>query len=82
MRGWDGGKRVWGRKRWLAVDSAGLIHAAAVRPADVPEGEGGQERLRQAGEAGQLRQVAVVWVREQLGWRVEVVRRRGRAFAV
>ncbi|MDW8055039.1 MAG: IS5/IS1182 family transposase, partial [Anaerolineae bacterium] len=65
-----------------------------VRPADVPEGEGGRELLRQAVEAGRLRQVAVVWaeggyaggfeawVRERLGWRVEVVRRRGRAFAV
>ncbi|MCS7324472.1 MAG: hypothetical protein NZ532_03925 [Thermoflexales bacterium] len=90
--GW--GQAGLGRKRWLAVDGAGLIHVAAVCAVDVPECEGGRELLRQAVEAGRLRQVAVVWadggyaggfeawVRARLGWRLEVVRRRGRAFAV
>ncbi|MCS6772638.1 MAG: transposase, partial [Thermoflexales bacterium] len=52
----------------------------------------GRELLRQAVESGRLQRVARVWVdggyaggfeawvRESLGWQVEVVRRRGRAF--
>ncbi|MCS6774274.1 MAG: hypothetical protein NZ693_09230 [Thermoflexales bacterium] len=79
---------MWGRKRWVAVDSAGLIHAAAVRAADMPEGEGGRALLRQAVELGRLQRVATVWmdggyaggfeawVREPLGWQMEVVLRR------
>jgi putative transposase len=36
-RGFDAGKKVWGRKRVLLVDTLGLVHAAQVVPASVQD---------------------------------------------
>jgi putative transposase len=39
-RGYDGGKKLSGRKRHLLVDTSGLVLNAAVHPADVPDRDG------------------------------------------
>jgi putative transposase len=57
-RGYDGGKKVRGRKRFVMVDSLGLIIALLVRPADVQDRDGGRwlvESVR--GRCPRLREV-------------------------
>ncbi len=44
-RGFDGGKRVKGRKRHLIVDTLGLMVEVAVTPANVHDTKGGQKAL-------------------------------------
>jgi putative transposase len=44
-RGYDGGKRVKGRKRHLVVDTLGLMVEVAVTPANVHDTKGGQKAL-------------------------------------
>ncbi len=46
-RGYDGAKKVTGRKRHLAVDSLGLLLAVAVTAADVPDAVAAREVLGQ-----------------------------------
>ena len=41
-RGYDGGKKVKGRKRHLLVDTGGLLLRAVVHPANVADREGGK----------------------------------------
>jgi transposase len=78
---------VKGRKRHLLVDTQGLVLAALVHAADVPDRDGGRllletvpdlrerfPRLRHlwvdVGYQGRF----VTWVKETLGWSVEVVK--------
>jgi putative transposase len=80
-RGYDGAKRLAGRKRHILVDTGGLVLAARVHGADVPDRDGGRRLLED--EKGFPR-VGLVWAdgaytarfREwlwhQLGWRLEV----------
>ncbi len=82
-RGYDGGKKVKGRKRHLLVDTEGLVLKARVHPADDPDGTGARPLL--AALAGLLPRLELVWVdggykkafaewvTATLGWRVEVV---------
>ncbi|XXF76350.1 IS5 family transposase [Myxococcaceae bacterium GXIMD 01537] len=85
-RGYDGGKRVKGRKRHLLVDTEGLVHELLVHPANVQDRDGAQlllggksredfPRMRKlwvdSGYAGQCKG----WLEENFGWEVEVVRR-------
>jgi putative transposase len=46
-RAWDGGKKMDGRKRHLAVDSLGLILAVVVTAGDVLDGVGGAACLKE-----------------------------------
>lgn len=46
--GYDAGKRIKGRKRYLLVDTLGLVLGAVVTAANVPEREGAQSLLGQA----------------------------------
>ncbi|MHA7630819.1 IS5 family transposase [Corallococcus sp. M7] len=84
--GYDGGKKVKGRKRHLLVDTEGLVHALLVHPANVQDRDGAQlllggkskedfPRMRKlsvdSGYAGQ----AKCWLEEKFGWEVAVVRR-------
>lgn len=83
--GWDGGKKVGGRKRHLVVDCLGLVLAVAVTAASVQDREapvGLLERLRglyfstrlvwaDGGYAGRL----VDWAAENLHLILEIVRR-------
>jgi putative transposase len=47
QRGYDGGKKVKGRKRHIAVDTLGLVMAVVVTAANVSDGRGACELLKQ-----------------------------------
>jgi putative transposase len=84
-RGYDGGKKIRGRKRHLLVDTEGLLIKAKVHSAKVPDQDGlrlllesartGLWRLKHlwvdAGYQGRGRR----WAEEQMGLSVEVVRK-------
>jgi putative transposase len=80
-RGYDGAKRLAGRKRHILVDTGGLVLAARVHGADLPDRDGGR-RLLEDGEG--LPRMGLLWAdvaytggfREwlwrRLGWHLEV----------
>lgn len=82
-RGFDGGKKVWGRKRHLLVDTLGLLLKVVVHPASLHDRLGaklvlgalgpGYPRLQliwaDQGYAGALRQ----WTKEHTGITLQVV---------
>ncbi len=84
-RGYDGGKKIHGRKRHLLVDTEGLVLKAKVLSAKVPDQDGikllleaARDRLPRlshlwvdAGYQGRGRR----WAKEVLGLSVEVVRK-------
>jgi putative transposase len=86
-RGYDGAKRLSGRKRHILVDTGGLVLAAQVHGADLPDRDGGRKLL---GEQSDLPRLELVWadgaytggfrewLGEERGWRVEVPRHRDR----
>lgn len=90
-RGYDGGKRMSGRKRHLLVDTLGLILKAVVQPANEPDGRGGIEVLELAREqTGKVQHLwadaayrgeFVKWAERELGWTVEIVTRAADALA-
>jgi putative transposase len=87
-RGYDGGKKVKGRKRHLMVDTQGLVLKATVHSAKVQDREGikllleltARDRLPQrlshlwmdAGYTGEGK--GADWVERVLGWTAEIVR--------
>ena len=87
-RGYDGAKKVKGRKRHLLVDTQGLVLEARVHGAQIQDREGikllldtaARERLPErlshlwldAGYTGQDRGAG--WVKSVLGWTAEIVR--------
>jgi putative transposase len=88
-RGYDGAKRVKGRKRHILVDTGGLLLSVTVHGADLHDREGGR-RLMSADLRGKMPPLELVWAdgayagrfgewaREERGWRVEVVHRPDR----
>jgi putative transposase len=84
-RGYDGGKRVKGRKRHILVDALGLPLAVCVHAADLQD-RAGAHLLVDAVAVDALPNLNVVWadqgyagplaawLHEARGWRVEVVR--------
>src|ERR687893_1081694 len=85
QRGYDGGKKVRGRKRHLLVDTEGLVLKAKVHSAKVPDQDGIKLLLRTARERlPRLSHLWVdagyqgrgkAWVEQILGLSVEVVHR-------
>jgi putative transposase len=88
-RGYDGGKKVLGRKRHIAVDTLGLLLAVAVTGAGVDDARAAPEVLSQLHEQEYPR-LKVVWAdgkyhnhalnewktqQKNLRWRLEVVSR-------
>ena len=87
IRGYDGGKKVKGRKRHLLVDTQGLVLKAKVHPASVTDRDGIKpllERVREhfrrlshlwldAGYNGKGK--GKDWVEKELGMTAQVVRR-------
>jgi transposase len=83
-RGYDGGKKVHGRKRHLLVDTLGLVLGVKVHEADVQDRAGATVLLEplegrfprlglvwaDAGYTGKLRE----WLGSRLGWRLQVVK--------
>jgi putative transposase len=86
-RGYDGGKKVKGRKRHLLVDTEGFVLKAKVHSAKVKDYEGIKPLLEHAGEKfprlshlwldGGYRgeDKGKDWVEKGLGWTVELVER-------
>jgi putative transposase len=84
-RGYDGGKKISGRKRHLLVDTNGLILDVLVHPANITDRQGAKFLLSplkdvfprlsliwaDSGYAGKLED----WVKEKLGWTLEIVKR-------
>ena len=83
VRGFDGAKRVSGRKRHVLVDTLGLVLKAVVHPADVQDRAGVPLPLDGIARAfPRLEHVwldqgytgsGVAWIAEHLGWSTEVV---------
>jgi putative transposase len=89
QRGYDGGKKVHGRKRHLLVDTQGLVLKAKIHSAKVPDQDGLRLLLKSAREEllPRLKHLWVDagyegsgkrWAEEALGLSVEVVRRPGK----
>ena len=86
-RGYDGGKKVKGRKRHILVDTEGFVLKAKVHSAKVMDYEGIKTLLQRADErfprlcspvAGRglpRRGQGRDWVRKTLGWSVDLVER-------
>ena len=87
-RGYDGGKKVKGRKRHLLVDTQGLVLRAKVHSAKIMDWDGIEPLLAQADlKFPRLKQLWLDagyrgedkgrgWVQKALGWSVELVERR------
>lgn len=88
-RGYDGGKRVNGRKRHVLVDVMGLVLAVCVHAADVQDRAGARLVVESTApvELGSLgiawaeqgyTGALADWLHETRGWRLEVVRHADR----
>jgi putative transposase len=88
-RGYDGAKKINGRKRHLLVDTGGLVMKAKVHPADLADREGARILLDRVGEpfpslrhlwadAGYRGADLRRWITEGLGLSLEIVQRRSR----
>ncbi len=85
-RGYDAGKKATGRKRHFLVDTEGFLAELVVHPANLSESAGARLVLTKAKVAGRaLGKVwvdagyqagVVAWAAEELGYGLEVVRRR------
>ena len=89
VRGYDGAKKVKGRKRHIIVDTEGLLLRVAVQPANLGDREGLKALLSPTAaltrafprmkklwlDQGDLSKKLAAWVAKHLGWEVEVVRR-------
>jgi len=85
QRGYDGAKRMAGRKRHILVDTNGLLLAARVHGADLHDRDGGRRLLAEDLQR-ELPRLELVWadgaytggfgewLEEERGWRVEVPR--------
>jgi putative transposase len=90
-RGYDGGKKMSGRKRHFLVDTSGLVLNAVVHPADVADCDGarlilapsvGEDRLARLkhlwADARHRGAGLREWITERLGLSLEIVQRRRR----
>jgi putative transposase len=83
--GYDGGKKISGRKRHILVDTLGLLLKVKVHAADILDRDGARLLLEPVKQMfGRLshmwadmgyRGEVVEWIEEQLGWTVEIVKR-------
>lgn len=81
--GYDGAKKLNGRKRHLLVDTTGLVLKAYVHPADVPDRDGARPLLQRARDElpavrhrwadMAYRGDFVRWVEGELHWSVQIV---------
>ena len=91
-RGFDGGKKVKGRKRHLLVDTEGLVLRAVVHPANIMDRDGVKLVLHEPvrRDFPRLRHIwldssyngkgkGTDWIEQTLGWTAEIVAHRRRA---
>src|SRR5215217_2344821 len=83
-QGYDGGKKISGRKRHLLLDTEGLVIGAVVHEANIADRDGAKLLLAKIGE-GLPRMEKVwadrgyngkigEWIKERLGWVLEIVK--------
>jgi putative transposase len=84
VRGYDGGKKISGRKRHLLVDTEGLVMGTAVHEASIADRDGARLLLGNVGE--RFPRMEKVWadrgyngkigdrMKEHLGWALEIVK--------
>lgn len=85
--GYDGAKKLSGRKRHLLVDTLGLVVRVVVHPADIQDRTGAKAlllalrtalpRLEVIWADGAYLGPLQTWVQQTCGWRLEVVERPG-----
>ncbi|HEX8983269.1 MAG TPA: IS5 family transposase [Ktedonobacterales bacterium] len=87
LRGYDGAKKLVGRKRHILVDTEGLVYAVNVHPANIMNRDGIKLVLHEATRA-QLPRMRLLWldagyngrgkgkdwVEQITGWRVETIK--------
>ncbi len=84
LRGYDGGKKIKGRKRHLLVDTTGLILQVLVHEANIQDYRGGKRLLAPLievfprlkliwADSGYKKEGFDEWVKATLGWDVEFV---------
>ena len=92
VHGYDGAKKVGGRKRHILVDTTGLLLKARVHAADITDRDGAQlllekladvfPRLQHVWADMGYRGKVVEWIKQHLGWSVEIVKQPRRWFRV
>jgi putative transposase len=92
VHGYDGGKKVGGRKRHILVDTTGLLLKAHVHAADISDRDGARLLLNDIiGEFPRLEHMwadmgyrgkIIEWIKEHLNWTVEIVKQPRRWFRV
>ncbi|THF70896.1 transposase [Deinococcus sp. Arct2-2] len=86
VRGYDGGKKVNGRKHHLIVDTQGLLLGVKVLPANITDREGSQQLLKELRQNQPQMKLHLFadggykgkwegWVKTTLGYTVEIVQR-------
>lgn len=88
LHGYDGGKKLSGRKRYILVDTLGLLLKVVVHSAKLQDREGVSLLLEPVnGQFPRMEKVWVdngytgtgrTWIEQQMGWTVEVVARSPR----
>lgn len=83
VKGYDGGKKVKGRRRHLLVDTQGLVLSVLVLAANISDPAGGKQllgalpgrfsRLHHLFVDGGYKRTFQEWVTDTLGWTIEVV---------
>jgi putative transposase len=84
VRGYDGNKKLVGRKRHILVDTQGFLLSVVVHAANIPDRAGGQWVLEAAGDGTfpRLQHIwadqgytgtLVRWAAQEYGWTVQVV---------
>jgi putative transposase len=84
VRGYDGGKKINGRKRHLLVDTEGLLMGIAVHEANIADRDGARLLLGKVGnrfprmekvwaDRGYNGKIGE-WIKERLGWALEIVK--------
>jgi putative transposase len=82
-KGYDGGKKIQGRKRHMVTDTMGFIMAVVVHGADIQDREGAKTvlqalrfkfpRLRKIPADGGYTGELALWVLQLAGWTLEIV---------
>ncbi len=86
VKGYDGGKKIKGRKRHLIVDTLGLLLKVKVLPANLSDREGGKQLLEELHKEQPVLKLHLfadggyqgpweAWVKANIGFTVEIVKR-------
>jgi putative transposase len=86
VHGWDGGKKMAGRKRHLVVDTLGLIWAVVVTAGNVSDPAGARQvlsavrgqlpRMRRLWADGTYGGTLLAWVKQTCGWVIQLVAKK------